>query len=103
MPSSDEAGAFAACMQRLSQTMVCMLVDDSGAVEVTSIGGQTMVKLEIRVAPHDRDRAIGSQKQTINAFNALQTLVQAAGARMQRHVLLEIIRKGAEACIMTCG
>jgi predicted RNA-binding protein YlqC (UPF0109 family) len=101
MPSSDEAGAFAACMQRLSQTMVCMLVDDSGAVEVTSIGGQTMVKLEIRVAPHDRDRVIGSQGQ---AMNALQTLAQARWWQDEATGATgNAIRKGAEACIMTCG
>ena len=79
--------AFASYMHQIVQTVIRALVDDPGAVEITPLGGETIVKLEIRVAPHDREHVIGPQGQTLGA---LRTLMRAAGARTQRHVLLEM-------------
>lgn len=79
------SGAFAVHMQHLVQTMVRALVDAPDAVKVISLGGEPIVKLEIRVACQDRDKVIGPQGRTMDA---LLTLARAAGARVQCHVLL---------------
>lgn len=86
--AATRSSAFVVHMQHLVQVMVRTLVDAPRAVKVTSLGGETIVKLEIQVAPQDREKVIGPQGRTLDA---LQTLARAAGARAQRRVLLGLL------------
>jgi predicted RNA-binding protein YlqC (UPF0109 family) len=71
--------------------LVCFLakkiVDDPSAVRVEEIDADGDLLLRLHVAEADRGKVIGRRGRMVQA---LRTLARAAGARLDRRVLLEI-------------
>lgn len=66
------------------------LVDHPEDVEVRSVEGQQVIVLELCVHPEDVGRVIGRHGRTAEA---LRTIFGAAGMKLQKHVMVEIIEK----------
>jgi predicted RNA-binding protein YlqC (UPF0109 family) len=64
------------------------LVNHPEVVEVRSVDGQHVIVLELCVHPEDLGRVIGRHGRTAEA---LSTIFGAAGMKLQKHVLVEII------------
>ncbi len=71
--------------------LVCFLakkiVDDPEAVRVEEVDSDGDLLLRLHVAEADRGKVIGRRGRMVQA---LRTLARAAGARLDRRVLLEI-------------
>ena len=63
------------------------IVDDPGSVRVEEIDSDGDLLLRLHVAEADRGKVIGRRGRMVQA---LRTLARAAGARLDRRVLLEI-------------
>jgi predicted RNA-binding protein YlqC (UPF0109 family) len=63
-------------------------VDHPEVVEVRSVEGQHVIVLELCVHPEDLGRVIGRHGRTAEA---LRTILGAAGMKLQKHVMVEII------------
>ena len=57
-------------------------------MEVRSVEGQQVIVLELCVHPEDLGKVIGRHGRTAEA---LRTILGAAGVKMQKHVMVEII------------
>ena len=64
------------------------LVDHPEEVEVRSVEGHHVMVLELSVHPEDLGKVIGRQGRTAEA---LRTILGAAGMKLQKHVMVEII------------
>ena len=73
------------------QVIARHLVNDADAVEVSETKSNTTSLLELRVAQEDVGRIIGKQGRTVLA---IRTVLNAAAARTDRKVVLEIIASG---------
>ncbi len=75
-------------MNELVEFLAKSLVDDADAVHIESHdrGDQTVIELE--VAPDDLGKVIGRQGRTARA---IRTLLAAAGQKMRRRYILEIL------------
>jgi predicted RNA-binding protein YlqC (UPF0109 family) len=75
-------------MDALVRTIVELLVDHPEQVEVNSISGKNTDVIELRVAKEDIGKVIGRQGQTARA---LRTLLNAAGMKVGKRCILEIL------------
>jgi len=75
-------------MKELVEMLAKHLVNHPEAVEVKETQGDTASVIELRVAVEDLGRIIGKQGRTAKS---IRTLVNAAAARLNRKVVLEII------------
>jgi uncharacterized protein len=75
-------------MKELLQFVVHQLVDDPNAVEISEIRGDTASILELRVVKEDLGQVIGKHGRMAKSF---RSIVNTAGARINRKVVLEII------------
>jgi len=75
-------------MKELVECMAKALVDNPDQVEVTEIVGEHTLVIEVKVAKEDMGKIIG--KKGRNA-QAMRTLLNAASAKLRKHVLFEII------------
>jgi len=64
------------------------LVDNPEAVNVTEVEGEQKTILELSVDQSDLGKVIGRQGRTVRA---LQTLLSAAGVKLQKRFMLEIL------------
>ncbi len=64
------------------------LVDDPSAVRVTEVEGNRVSLIVVEVAGPDRGKLIGKAGATATA---IRTLLAAAGGKVQRRYILEII------------
>ena len=82
-------------MRELVQYLARSLVDDPDSVEVTETRDDGGSVLELRVAKNDLGRIIGKQGRTAKS---IRTIVNAAPARVDQKVTLEIVEEdeGAE-------
>lgn len=64
------------------------LVDSPDQVSVSEVEGEQTVILELRVAPGDLGKVIGKQGRIVKA---MRIILQAASAKAQKRVVLEII------------
>jgi uncharacterized protein len=64
------------------------LVDHPEEVEVRLVEGQHVIVLELCVHPEDLGKVIGRHGRTAEA---LRTIFGAAGMKLQKHVMVEII------------
>jgi len=64
------------------------LVDHPEEVEVRSSEGQQVMVLELCVHPEDPSKVIGRHERKAEA---LRTIFGAAGMKLQKHVMVEII------------
>ena len=75
-------------MKELIEYIAKTLADDPSQVHVDEIEGSSSVVLELRVAPEDMGRIIGSKGRVANA---MRTLVRVVAAKQGKRVTLEII------------
>jgi len=75
-------------MKDLVEFIAKALVNEPDAVIVSEIHGESGSVLELKVAPGDLGKVIGRQGRTARS---LRTIVAAAGAKLRRRVVLEIV------------
>jgi hypothetical protein len=75
-------------MKELVELIARALVDRPDQVAVAELPGNDTIVYQLRVAPEDLGKVIGKQGRTARA---VRTLVQAAGAKRQKQVVLEIV------------
>ncbi len=75
-------------MKELVQYLAQSIVNQPDAVEVTETQDDNGSVVEIKVAKEDLGRIIGRQGRTANS---LRTILNAAAARVDRKIVLEII------------
>ena len=85
--TANEAST-ASGMKELVETMVRAMVDDVDAVRVDEVIGGHSAVIELHVARHDLSKLIG--KRGVHA-QALRTIVAAAGGKLKRRYILEIV------------
>ncbi len=75
-------------MKELVQYLAQSIVDQPDAVEVTETQDDNASVVELKVAQEDLGRIIGKQGRTAKS---LRTILNAAAARHDRKIVLEII------------
>lgn len=75
-------------MKELVEMIAKALVDNPDEVSVTVIEGEQTAVLELRVSQSDLGKVIGKQGRTARA---IRTLLGAAGMKVRRRFVLEII------------
>jgi hypothetical protein len=75
-------------IKEVVETVAKALVDHPEEVTVTQIEQDTATVLELRVAPSDLGKVIGKQGRTARA---IRTLLRAAGMKLRRRFVLEIL------------
>lgn len=70
------------------ETIAKALVDNPDQVAVSEIEDGAATVLELRVAPQDLGKVIGKQGRTARA---IRTLLRAAGMKLRRRFVLEIV------------
>ena len=75
-------------MRQLIEQIVRLLVDDPDAVEVNEEEGEQTTILEVKVAKEDIGKVIGRQGRTARA---LRTLLNAAGMKVRKRFVLQIL------------
>ena len=71
----------------LVEYVVKSLADHPEAVQVTESEGETVVMVEMTVAPDDVGRIIGREGRTINAIRSLARIL---GAKQEKKVSVEL-------------
>ena len=72
----------------LTELMVKALVDEPDGVEVHEIEGEQSTLIELEVSKEDIGKVIGKRGVTAAA---LRTILSAAGAKLKKRVILDII------------
>jgi len=75
-------------MKELVELMVKSLVDNPDEVMVNEAGGEKTALFELRVAASDLGKVIGKQG---NTARAMRTILSAAGAKLEKRCVLEIL------------
>jgi predicted RNA-binding protein YlqC (UPF0109 family) len=75
-------------LREVVETIAKALVDNPDEVQVKEIDGETTTVLELRVAPADLGKVIGKQGRTARA---IRTLLRAAGMKLKKRFVLEIL------------
>ena len=70
------------------ETIAKALVDYPDEVAVTELDGEATTVLELRVAQQDLGKVIGKQGRTARA---MRTILRAAGMKLRKRVVLEIV------------
>ena len=75
-------------MKDLLEEIAKALVDNPDDVRVTEVAGEQTTVLELRVKTEDLGKVIGRQGRTARA---IRTLLSAAGMKVQKRFVLEIL------------
>ena len=75
-------------MKDLVEYIAKSLVEEPGHVVVQEVEGDRATIYQLRVSPDDRGRVIGRQGRTARS---IRTLLNAAGSKAGRRVVLEIL------------
>ncbi|HXU09666.1 MAG TPA: KH domain-containing protein [Blastocatellia bacterium] len=75
-------------LKEVVETVAKALVDHPEEVTVTQIDEDATIVLELRVAPQDLGKVIGKQGRTARA---MRTLLRAAGMKLRKRFVLEIL------------
>jgi predicted RNA-binding protein YlqC (UPF0109 family) len=75
-------------MKQLIEDIAKSLVDVPEEVVVTSVDGEQVTVLELKVAPGDLGKVIGKQGRTARS---IRTILGAAGMKLNRRYTLEIL------------
>ncbi len=75
-------------MKQLVEMIVQALVDSPDQVRINETAGESIVILEISVAPADVGKVIGKEGRIANA---IRTVVKAAAAKHDKKVTVEIM------------
>lgn len=77
-------------MKNLVDMIVRSLVDNPDDVIINETAGESIIILEISVAPDDVGKVIGKEGRIANA---IRTVVKAAAAKIDKKVTVEILTK----------
>ncbi len=77
-------------MKELVEKIAKALVDHPDQVQVHQVEGEQTTILELKVAPEDLGKVIGREGRTARA---IRTILSAAGMKMRKRFVLEIIEK----------
>lgn len=80
-------------MRELVEYMVKALVDKPEEVKITETKGESVLILEIHVAPDDVGKVIGREGRIANA---IRTIAKASGAKQGKKVTVEIITQDGQ-------
>jgi predicted RNA-binding protein YlqC (UPF0109 family) len=75
-------------LKEVIEAIAKALVDSPDEVAVREIEGESTTVLELRVAPQDLGKVIGKQGRTARA---MRTLLRAAGMKLKKRFVLEIL------------
>jgi len=75
-------------MKQLVENIAKALVDQPDRVQVKEVEGEQTTVLELRVAQEDLGKVIGKQGKTARA---IRTLLAAAGMKVRKRFVLEIL------------
>jgi uncharacterized protein len=75
-------------MKQLIESIARALVDQPDRVQVKEVEGEQTTVLELRVAQEDLGKVIGKQGKTARA---MRTLLAAAGMKIRKRFVLEIL------------
>lgn len=75
-------------MKELLELIAKSLVDEPDEVGVTEIAGEQTTVLELRVSRDDLGKVIGKQGRTARS---IRTILAAAGMKLRKRVVLEIL------------
>lgn len=75
-------------MKELLEEIAKALVDNPDDVQVTEVEGEQTTVLELRVRDEDLGKVIGRQGRTARA---IRTLLSAAGMKVRKRFVLEIL------------
>lgn len=75
-------------MRELVELMAKSLVDKPEEVVVTEVDGERTAVFELRVAASDVGKVVGKQG---NTARAMRTIMSAAGAKLEKRCVLEIL------------
>ena len=75
-------------MRDLVESIAKALVDHPEQVQVKAIEGEQVTVLELRVHPEDLGKVIGKQGRTARA---IRTILGAAGMKLRKRFVLEIL------------
>jgi len=75
-------------MKELVEQIARALVDNPEQVEVTEMGGERTLVLELHVAQDDLGKVIGRQGRTARA---MRTILDAASKKIGKRAVLEIV------------
>ena len=75
-------------LKEVVETIAKALVDSPDDVAVTEIDAEAAIVFELRVAPEDLGKVIGKQGRTARA---MRTLLRAAGMKLRKRFVLEIL------------
>lgn len=75
-------------MKELIEQMAKALVDKPEEVRVTEVSGERATVYELKVALSDLGKVIGKQGKTARA---MRSILGAAGAKLGKHCVLEIL------------
>jgi len=77
-------------VKELVEKIAKALVDHPDQVQVHQVEGEQTTILELKVAPEDLGKVIGREGRTARA---IRTILSAAGMKMRKRFVLEIIEK----------
>jgi hypothetical protein len=77
-----------AFMKELIEYIAKSLVDNPNEVEVAEVEGEKTTVIELKVAREDLGKVIGKQGRTARA---MRTILNAAGTKMKKRAVLEIL------------
>jgi predicted RNA-binding protein YlqC (UPF0109 family) len=75
-------------MKQLIEDIARSLVDVPDEVVVTTVDGEQVTVIELKVAPSDLGKVIGKQGRTARS---IRTILGAAGMKLNRRFTLEIL------------
>jgi len=75
-------------MKQLIEDIAKSLVDVPDEVVVTTVDGEQLTVIELKVAPSDLGKVIGKQGRTARS---IRTILGAAGMKLNRRITLEIL------------
>jgi len=75
-------------LKEVIEAIAKALVDSPDEVAVTEIEGEATTVLELKVSPQDLGKVIGKQGRTARA---MRTLLRAAGMKLKKRFVLEIL------------
>ena len=78
-------------MKELVELIAKALVDNQEKVQVSQINGEQSSIIELKVAPEDVGKIIGKQGGNVQA---IRVILGAAGMKLKKRFILEIIEKG---------
>jgi hypothetical protein len=78
-------------VKELVELIAKSLVDNPDRVQVSQLDGEQTSILELKVAPEDIGKVIGKQGGNVQA---IRVILGAAGMKLKKRYVLEIIEKG---------